>query len=95
MAEGEIITGHSAKTARSSRRGDADGDSNDAAERTERDAFDEKLEQDVAPVRADGHADADLAGALGHAHEHDVHNADAADEQRNIRAIEQVMSASR
>ena len=34
-------------------------------------------------ARADGEADADLAGALGDADEHDVHDADAADEQRN------------
>ena len=40
-------------------------------------------EQDVAAVRADGHADADLARALGHAHEHDVHDPDAADEERD------------
>ena len=32
-------------------------------------------------ARADGHADTDLAGALGDAHEHDVHDADPAHEQ--------------
>ena len=31
----------------------------------------------------DGHADADLARPLGDADEHDVHDADAADEQRH------------
>ena len=36
-------------------------------------------------ARADGHADADLAGAFGDRHEHDVHDADAADEQRDRR----------
>ena len=34
-------------------------------------------------VGADGHADADLARPLGDAHQHDVHHADAADEQRH------------
>ena len=32
---------------------------------------------------ADGHADADLASAFGDRHQHDIHDADAADEQRN------------
>ena len=35
--------------------------------------------------RADGAADADLARALEHAREHDVHDPDAADEQRDRR----------
>ena len=34
-------------------------------------------------ARADRHADADLAGPLGHRHQHDVHDADAADDQRD------------
>ena len=34
---------------------------------------------------ADGHAEADLAGALGDADEHDVHDADAADDERDQR----------
>jgi hypothetical protein len=37
----------------------------------------------IAAVRADGEADADLAGALGDGDEHDVHDADAADDERN------------
>ena len=61
----------------------AQADADQPAERTERDGFDEKLQQDVATVRADGHADADLAGALGDADEHDVHDADAADDERD------------
>ena len=40
------------------------------------------LVQVAAPaVRADGHANANLAGALGDTHEHDVHDADAADDE--------------
>ena len=34
-------------------------------------------------ARADRHAQADLAGPLGHRHQHDVHDADAADQQRD------------
>ena len=34
-------------------------------------------------MRADGHARADLARSLGYADEHDVHDSDAADDQRN------------
>ena len=37
------------------------------------------------PCAPDGDADADLTGALGDAHQHDVHDADAADHQRDAR----------
>ena len=53
----------------------------DAADAGERDGLDEELEQHLAGAGADGEADADLAGALGDGDEHDVHDADAADEQ--------------
>ena len=53
----------------------------EAAERRERDGLDQELQQHLALQRADREADADLARALGHRHEHDVHDADAADEQ--------------
>ena len=36
-------------------------------------------------MRARGHTDADLAGAFHHAHQHDVHDADAADQRENRR----------
>ena len=52
-----------------------------AADHREHDGLDEELHEDVALARADRHADADLARPLGDAHEHDVHDADAADEQ--------------
>ena len=45
--------------------------------------FGQKLRQNVAPLGADGHAQADFAGALGDADQHDVHDADAADQQRD------------
>ncbi len=43
----------------------------------------QELTQDVAPACADGQAHADLAGSFRHAHQHDVHDADAADDQRD------------
>ena len=60
---------------------DADEHADGAAEQAEGDGLDQELQHDVAALRADGDADADLAGALGDAHEHDVHDADAADDQ--------------
>ena len=48
-----------------------------------RSASNQKLIQDLATWRADGFANADFAGALFHGDQHDVHDADAADEQRD------------
>src|SRR5256885_16628399 len=45
----------------------------------------QKLQQDVPPRSADRAADADLPDALQHRREHDVHDADAADDQGNGR----------
>src|SRR4051812_36486743 len=50
----------------------ADADADGAADQAEHDGFDEELEQDVAGTGADGHAQADLARALGDGDEHDV-----------------------
>ncbi len=47
------------------------------------DGLDEELQEDVLAARADGEPQADLAGALGDRDQHDVHDADAADEQRH------------
>jgi hypothetical protein len=49
-----------------------------AAEDGEDDRLHQELAQDVAPPRAQGLAHADLADALGHRDEHDVHDHDAA-----------------
>ena len=46
------------------------------------DALEQELQQDRAAPRAERLADADLPRPLGHRHEHDVHDADAADRQR-------------
>ena len=62
---------------------EAERDADDAAERRERRRLDEELREDVARARADREAHADLARPLGHRHEHDVHDADAADDERH------------
>ena len=41
------------------------------------------MDEDVAPPRTDGLADPDLARPFRHRYEHDVHDADAADEERD------------
>src|SRR4029077_14542748 len=46
-----------------------------------RGGFNQELQQDVAAARANGFADAALAGSLGDGHQHDVHDDDAADDQ--------------
>src|SRR5205814_1840853 len=61
----------------------AEQDPEDAADAGEADRLDEELGEDVAPARADGLADADLPGPLVHRDEHDVHDPDASDEQRD------------
>ena len=45
--------------------------------------LDQELQQHMDAPRADRHADADLAGALGDRDQQDVHDADAADQQRD------------
>jgi hypothetical protein len=55
----------------------------DAADHRQHHRFGEELAQDVALAGAGGHADADFAGALAHGHQHDVHHADAAHQQRD------------
>ena len=64
---------------------DAENNAKQSADGTERNRFDQELGENVAPVRADGHARADFARPFGYAHEHDVHDADAANDQRNAR----------
>ena len=61
------------------------GDADEAAGERRRQALEQELQQDLAPPRAERLAHADLARALLHVHEHDVHDADAADGQRDAR----------
>ena len=63
--------------------GDSQDDSDDASSNRQHQGFGQELRQDVAPLGADGHAQADFAGALGDADEHDIHDADATHEQRH------------
>ena len=58
---------------------DADHPANQAQDQ----GFDEELVKDVPSARAHGHADADLPGALGHGHKHDIHDANPSNQQGN------------
>ena len=44
-------------------------------------SFHQKLEQHFMLIGTDGQADADFPGAFGHGYQHDVHDADAADQK--------------
>ena len=55
----------------------------DPADQRQQDGLEQELGEDRALGRTDRFADADLAGALGDGDEHDVHDADAADEERD------------
>ncbi|SPZ16162.1 Uncharacterised protein [Pseudomonas aeruginosa] len=57
------------------------GDPGQAADHREHRRLGEELAEDIALAGASGHADADLAGAFAHGHEHDVHHADPAYQQ--------------
>src|SRR5205823_13710630 len=57
------------------------GQSGERADEGDDDAFHQNLQKDRQPGRANRFADADLADAFVDAREHDVHDADAADDQ--------------
>ena len=79
----ETMALKSATTPTSVRCADAAEHADETAQQAQRDGLNQELQPDVAGLRADGDADADLAGAFGDAHEHDVHDADAADQERD------------
>src|SRR3954465_6667372 len=58
-----------------------DREPNQSTKQTNRRGFGEELDQNRAPFRADGFANPDLAGSFRDGHEHDVHNANAADKE--------------
>ena len=62
---------------------DPEADSDHAADRRERDRLDQELSEDVAGARAEREAHSDLARPLGDRDEHDVHDADPSDHQRD------------
>ena len=72
------------------KRESADGEGNDvgqddaeeSADESDGEGLSQKLKEDVSPARAQRFLDADLARALSDGDEHDVHQADAADAER-------------
>ena len=60
-----------------------DSNTNTAAEQAHHGGLNEKLHQDIASFGAERLADTDFARALGHRHQHDVHDPDTADQQRD------------
>ncbi len=56
-----------------------------AADQAHQHGLDQELLQDIGLAGADRHPHADLADALGDRHQHDVHHADPADDQRDHR----------
>ena len=65
------------------RDGHAQEHADQAAGRRHHGRLDQELLDDVAAARAEGAADADLAGALGDRRQHDVHDPDPADQERD------------
>ena len=60
-----------------------DDDADQAAEQGQGQGLDQELGEDVAATGADGLADADLAGPLADRDQHDVHDPDAPDDERD------------
>ena len=60
-----------------------DDDADEAAEQRQGQRLDEELGEDVAAAGADRLADADLARPLADRHQHDVHDPDAAHDERD------------
>src|SRR5262249_20451210 len=56
--------------------------SQETTSESNRERFREKLNQDVALTRTQGFLDADLARALGYGDQHDVHQSDSANAER-------------
>ena len=61
----------------------AENDADQSANGTERNRFDQELSENITAVRAHRHARPDFAGPFRDTHEHDVHDADAADHERH------------
>ena len=53
------------------------------ADQAQDNRLDQELAENVTGPRSDGHAQPDLARSLGHRDQHDVHDPDAADDQRD------------
>src|ERR1019366_5456689 len=69
--------------------GESDDDADDAADEGDEDGLGEELEANLAVGGAHGFADADLANAGADSGEHDVHDADAANQKNDQRHSKQ------
>ena len=65
------------------RQREAEHNSDQAADDRDQHRFRQELTNDVGLACADGAADSDFAGTLEHGGQHDVHDADTADQQRD------------
>ena len=61
----------------------AEDEAHETADDAQNEGFKEELEHDVAGAGADGFADADFASAFRDGNEHDVHDADTTDDERD------------
>src|SRR5688500_599181 len=64
---------------------DPDTDADHAADQRNQHRLGQELPAHIVRARTHRHAQADLADTLGHRHQHDVHDADAADDQADRR----------
>ena len=62
---------------------DAEKDSENSPDRAKRNRFDQKLRENVAPVRAHGHARADFTRPLRYTDQHNIHDSNAANNERD------------
>src|ERR1017187_3709497 len=60
----------------------SEDDAQNSADESNGECLGQKLEENMPAARSERFLDADLTGALGHGNKHDVHQADAADAQR-------------
>lgn len=61
----------------------AEDEAHQAADNAEDEGFEEELKKDVAGACANRFADTDFAGALRNGDEHNIHDANAADDERD------------
>ena len=61
----------------------AEDEAHEATDDAKDERFEEELKHDVAGAGADGFADTNFAGALRNGDEHDIHDANAADDERD------------
>ena len=82
-ASGDTLVGHDIHAVTPCESPKPEADANHAAHHAEHDGLDEELHQHIAPARADGQPQANLTRPLRDRDQHDVHDADAADQQRD------------